>query len=58
MPDLLIATHNQGKVQEYREMLGDALGAFRVVRLHDVGLGAIRLCDCPAPPRQRAHRDD
>lgn len=41
MPDLLIATHNQGKVQEYREMLGDALGAFRIIGLQDVGLGAV-----------------
>ncbi len=37
--DLLIATHNQGKIQEYREMLADL--PFNIVGLGDIGLGAV-----------------
>jgi len=35
MHELLIATHNQGKLREYRNLLPD----WRILSLHDVGLG-------------------
>lgn len=35
--ELLIATHNSGKVEEYRALLS----AYRVIGLEDVGLGAV-----------------